>query len=84
MICIASFWMLMNTLVTNKQSKKEMQQDVTIEMRINHSGSSGGWEERTKLREKVILKFMNITLPIVPTAATIKLIKLGSCSFMSR
>ena len=42
-----------------------------------HSGSSGGWEERTKLREKVTLKFTSPTLPIMPTALTITLIKLG-------
>ena len=48
---------------------------------IKHSGSSGGWEERTKLREKVTLKFTIPTLPIMPTAVTIKLIKLGSCNF---
>ena len=47
----------------------------------NHSGSSGGWEERTKLREKVTLKFTSPTLPIMPTAVTIKLMKLGSCNF---
>ena len=44
----------------------------------SHSGSSGGWEERTKLREKVTLKFIGITLPIGPTAVTTKLIQLGS------
>ena len=43
-----------------------------------HSGSSGGWEERTKLREIVTLKFTSPTLPIMPTALTIKVIKLGS------
>ena len=44
----------------------------------NHSGSSGGWEERTKLREKVTLNLINNSLLIVPTAVTIKLMKLGS------
>ena len=43
-----------------------------------HSGLSGGWEERTKLREKITLKFINITLSIIPTAVTIKLMKLRS------
>ena len=45
---------------------------------IHHSGSSGGWDERTKLRENVTLKFTSPTLPIMPTAVTIKLMKLGS------
>ena len=45
---------------------------------LGHNVSSGGWAERTKLREKVTLKFINIALPIVPTAFTIKLMKLGS------
>ena len=43
-----------------------------------HSGSSGGWEERTKLRDKVTLKFTSPTLPIMPIAVKIKLMKLGS------
>ena len=45
---------------------------------VYHSGVSGEWEERTMLREKVTLKFISITLPILPTAVTIKLIKLES------
>ena len=39
-------------------------------------GSSRGWEERNKLKEKAALKYINITLPIVPIAITIKLIEL--------
>ena len=40
-----------------------------------------GGRRGAKLREKVTLKFISITLPIVPTVVTIKLIKLGSCNF---
>ena len=48
---------------------------------LAHSGSSGGWEERSKLREKATMKFINITLPIVPATVKIKLIQLGSWNF---
>ena len=36
-----------------------------------------GWKDNTKLREKAILKFINMTLRIAPTAVTYKLMKLG-------
>ena len=62
--------------------KKEFWKQLCAKVCVHcHSGSSGGLEERTKLREKVTLKLTSPTLPIMPTAVTIKLIKLGSCNF---
>ena len=44
----------------------------------NHSDLKGGWNDRTKLREKDALKFIDITLRIAPTVVSLKIIKLGS------
>ena len=58
--------------IEGKLSKKEANY---FKLSHWHIGSSGGWKERTKLREKVTLKFISFTLPIVPTYVTIKLRK---------
>ena len=60
------------------QAKRTVISSFSVLFRDMHSGSSGWWEERTKLREKVTLKFTSPTLPIMPTAFKIKLMKLGS------
>ena len=43
---------------------------------LRHSGLPCGWEERTKLREEVTSEFTSPTLPIMPPAVPIKLMKL--------
>ena len=51
---------------------------MTILLKLSHSESSGGWEQRTKLSKKAALKFINITLTFVSTDVASKLMKLGS------